>query len=707
MPSVKRAPAACLALVAGLATACMGSIEGKGVPDELAPPASSAGAAGTGAGTGGGPPVTSSAPLAAELLHRLNRLEYNNTVRDLLGTSLTPADAFPPDSNLDGFDNLAEGLSLSPSLMDQYAGAARDLAQTALSVAPRYHQYFEAKALGKAPGYGYGASAFTLADSQLTATLMLPQAETVTITVPAGGTVSQAAQPIMSVQVDAQPAKTFTVEALPSAPRTFSLTAELGAGAHTITVKCDNYVNLPADNITNQLVVSSIDVRGAAEVVPATRAKIYVCEPTQEADPDTCYERIVTGFAERAFRRPLTGTERDSLLALWTKLRSKESDDDAVMLLVRSVLVSPNFLYRPSFKLNGSLAADPQGLVALDDYTIGSRLSYFLWSSMPDQALFDAAKAGALQTDEGVSSAVQRMLTDPRASALQEGFAAQWLNGRPLAQISKDPMKYPDFDESLRAAMAAEVNQFFGAFLASDLPLQRMLDPGFGFVNDRLARHYGLPLPGTEQLTRVTLPAGARGGVLFQGAWLTASSEANRTSPVKRGRFLLERIFCRAVPPPPPNVPPFTDPEGDVTMRERLAEHRKSPACAGCHNILDPVGLGLEELDGIGSLRTMEGGAPIDTTGGIPADDQVFTAEVPYAGGLELVAKLKDDPRFTRCLTQKLYGYALGRNLAPGDQPYWEALAKAGGSATTLPQLVRFIALSPAFRRQNATEVAP
>ena len=651
--------------------------------------------------------MSASAPLVPELLHRLNRLEYNNTVRDLLGTSLTPADAFPPDSNLDGFDNLAEGLSLSPSLMDQYAGAARELAQAALNVAPRYHEYFEAKALGKAPGYGYGASAFTLADSKLTATLTLPQAETVTITVPAGGTVSQAPPPIMSIQIDAQPAKTFTVEALPSAPKTFSVTAELAAGPHTVTIKCDNYVNLPADNITNQLVVSSVDARGAAEVVPATRAKIYVCEPAQEADPESCYERIVTGFAERAFRRPLTSSERSSLLALWTKLRLKESDDDAVMLMVRSLLVSPNFLYRPSFKRNGALAADAQGLVALDDYTIGSRLSYFLWSSMPDQALFDAAKAGSLQTDEGLASAVQRMLADPRAGALQEGFAAQWLNGRPLANISKDPLKYPDFDEPLRAAMVEEVNLFFGAFLGSDLPIQRMLDPGFGFVNDRLARHYGLPLPGTQKLTRVTLPAGARGGVLFQGAWLTASSEADRTSPVKRGRFLLERIFCRAVPPPPPNVPAFTAPEGDVTMRERLAEHRKSPACAGCHNILDPVGLGLEELDGIGSLRTMEGGAPIDTTGGIPADDQVFTAEVPYAGGLQLVAKLKDDPRFTRCLTQKLYGYALGRNLAAGDQPYWEALAAARGASSTLPQLIRSIALSPAFRRQNATEVAP
>lgn len=690
------------------AAGCVGIVEGEqapGVADSL--PASFGGSSGTGTGAGGTPAVSSSDQLAPELLHRLNRLEYNNTVRELLGTSLTPADSFPADSNLDGFDNFAEGLSLSPALMDLYVSAARDLAQAALLVTPRYREYFEAKALGKAPGYGYGASAFTLASTSLVAQLSLAQAEKVTIVVPAGGTTSKAAQPIMSIQIDGEAPRTFTVEALPSAPKTYEVAADLSAGPHTITVKCDNYVNLPADNITNQLVVSSIEARSEAQVVPAARAKIYTCEPAQAADPEACYERIVTGFAERAFRRPLTAAESRSLLELWQKLRQSETEDDAISLVVRSLLVSPNFLYRPSFELDAALRADAQGLVPLDDYTIGSRLAYFLWSSMPDQALFDAAKASALQTEAGLSSQVARMLADPRASALEEGFAAQWLNGRQLLHISKDPEKYPDFDEPLRVAMAAEVNRFFGAFVSAELPVGRMLDPGFGFVNDRLAKHYGLPLPGTEQLTRVSLPAGTRGGVLFQGAWLTASSEANRTSPVKRGRFLLERILCRAVPPPPPDIPAFKEPEADVTMRERLAEHRKSAACAGCHNLLDPVGLGLEELDGIGGLRTLEAGAPIDTTGGVPPNADAFAADAPYAGGLELVAKLKDDPRFTRCLTQKLYSYALGRSLVPGDQPYWEALADAQGAATTLPQLIRAIALSPAFRRQPATEVAP
>jgi hypothetical protein len=694
-----------LLVLAALAAGCTGVLEGPLGGSGNSASANSGGTAGTGTSPAGGVTAQAEAP-PPELLHRLNRFEYNNTVRELLGTALTPADTFPPDSNLNGFDNFAEGLSLSPSLLDLYSGAARDLAEAALHVAPRYREHFAAKPLGKAPGFGFGQSAFSLADTTLTATLKLSEAEHVIITVPAGGTTSQAPQPILDIQIDDGAAQTFTVDALPSAPKIFTVQADLAAGTHTVKVKSDNFVNLPADNITNQLVVSYVDAQSEAQAVPKARSNIYVCEPSQAADAKACYERIVTTFASRAFRRPLSVDEAATVVSLWGSLREKEGDDEAVSLVVRALLVSPNFLYRPSFSL-AQAAVDAQGLAPLDDYTLGNRLSYFLWSSMPDQALFDDAKAGKLQTDEGLSAAVERMLADSKSAALREGFAAQWLNARPLLHVTKDPVMYPDFDEPLREAMADEVKQFFGAFLESDLPLSSLLDPGFGFVNDRLARHYGLPLPGTDKLTRVTLPAGARGGLIWQGAWLTASSEANRTSPVKRGRFMLERILCRAVPPPPPDVPAFKDPEGEVTMRERLAEHRKSPACAGCHNVLDPVGLGLEELDGIGSLRTTEAGAPIDTTGGVPTEDSSATADAPYAGAAQLVAKLKNDPRFSRCLTQKLYGYALGRNLSSADTPYWEALAAAQTSQTSVPQVLRAIALSPAFRRQIPAKVSP
>jgi Protein of unknown function (DUF1592)/Protein of unknown function (DUF1588)/Protein of unknown function (DUF1587)/Protein of unknown function (DUF1595)/Protein of unknown function (DUF1585) len=676
-----------------------GHAAGGQVGDQLNAPAGDGGASGSDAGALPLPRV------APELLHRLNRLEYDRTLRDLIGTSLEPAAAFPADSSLDAFDNFAEGLSLSPALLDLYLDAARAVADAALQLKPRYSERFDALPLGLAPGYPFGSSAFSLASSTLTASLSLVQAETVTLSVTAGGTFLQAPTPIMSIRVDSLSPQTFTVDATPSAPKTFSITVELSAGKHTVRVKCDNYVNKPSSDITNQLTVGSITAEGAAQLVPASRSKVYICEPAQEPDRVGCYQRIVRHFAERAFRRPLVSAEVESLSALWQALRPQEGDDEALALVVRAVLVSPNFLYRPSFTVTDS-TPDARGLLPLDDYTLASRLSYFLWSSMPDDALFAAASRGELQTDAGLSREVDRMLADPKASALEQGFAEQWLDARALEFSQKDAATYPDFDQALRAAMISEVGQFFGAFRNSSLPVQQMLDPGFGFVNDRLARHYGLPLPNSTALTRVTLPAGARGGILFQGAWLTATSEANRTSPVKRGRFLLDRILCRTIPPPPPNVPAFVEPAGTVTVRERLAQHRASPVCAGCHNLLDPVGLGLEELDGIGQLRSVEAGAPVDSSGALPPNEESFVADLPYDGGSELVALLAGDPRFSRCLTQKLYGYALGRKLSPDDEPDWRALSASQNAKSSIPDLVRAITLSASFRGRDSQETA-
>lgn len=634
----------------------------------------------------------------------MNRVEYDNTVRELLGNSLAPGVALPADPDLQGFDNLAEGLSLSPSLLELYGKAARDSAETALHVAPRYREHFDGKAIGVAPGYGFGSSAFALAGTKATAKIRLPQAERVTISVVAGGTFSRADKPNLELRIDSAPAQSFVVEAPPSAPAVFTVSADLAAGEHSIELFSSNYINLPADNVTNEVVVSYVDVQSEARVVPATRALVYTCDPVTSGDAAACYERIVTGFAERAFRRPLTDAERQGIVALWRQLRVEEGDDAAVALVVRATLVSPSFLYRPSFSL--AEAPDSAGLVPLDDYTLASRLSYFLWSSMPDAALFDAAKSGSLRTDDGLRQAVQRMLADDKARALSRNFAAQWLDARALEHSVKDQAAYPSFDESLRAAMLAEVQQFFGAFLSSELPVQRMLDPGFAFLNDRLAEHYGLPKTGSAELVRVTLPPGARGGILFQGAWLTASSETDRTSPIKRGRFLLERILCRSVPAPPPGIPPFKAPEGNLTVRARLAEHRANPSCAACHDLLDPLGLGLEELDGIGALRQSEAGAPIDTSGALPGDADSGTPDQPFVGAQQLVELLEDDPRFARCLTQKLYSYALGRNADAGDERFFEALAAQQDASTNLPRLLSNLVQTAAFRRQTPEESA-
>jgi len=288
------------------------------------------------------------------------------------------------------------------------------------------------------------------------------------------------------------------------------------------------------------------------------------------------------------------------------------------------------------------------------------------------------------------------MLVDPRADALRRGFASQWLATRAFARHVPDPATFPTFDEPLRAAMIGETELFFTEFLTNKRPISEMFEPDFGFLNDRLAQHYGMPLPGTTELRRVALADGQRRGLALLGAWLTATSASNRTSPVNRGRFILEQMLCVSIPPPPPDIPPLLEPiEGD-TIREILTKHRENPACAGCHNLLDPAGLGMEGYDGIGARRDLEYGVPVDESGGIPTD-------VPFNGATELAGLLAEDPRFAACLTDKLFVYALGRKKQPADWPFAEDISEAlPGEGGSLDTLIELIALSPAFRMRPA-----
>jgi len=296
---------------------------------------------------------------------------------------------------------------------------------------------------------------------------------------------------------------------------------------------------------------------------------------------------------------------------------------------------------------------------------------------------------------------VARMLADPKASALRDGFAAQWLGLRQLATAAPSPDSYPEFDEPLRAALTEEAGLFFQDFLGNGLPLARLADADFGFVNDRLAAHYGLPLPGSDSPVRVELAGSGRRGLITQGAWLTAYSEANRTSPVRRGRFLLEQVLCSPVPPPPPNIPAFGEKASGATIRETLALHRAQAACAVCHDRLDPMGLGLEQFDGIGRLRDTENGQPIDSSGGL-VDGPSF------AGGAELAALVAADARFPACLTERLLTYALGHNdyAHVTDRNTWVAPIASHVTATraSLAGLIEAIALSPAFRTRGPAE---
>ena len=693
-PSPHLVLAASLVLVgcySGAPEATAGSEEGSGTTAESGTADSGGGEVGSGEL---GEEVVG--PVTPEPLHRLNQLEYNNTVRDLLGVTLTPADNFPPDAATEGFDNLADGLTLTPTLMDLYSLAARELAGASLTIVPRYAANFAARAHAEATGQGgtafdWGWSMLRGGGGALSFAIEVPQAETVTWTVVAGGDAFGEPTPEMGLLLDGVEIGHWVVTSLPTAPAPYSVATALAPGPHTVTVTFPNGADQPAENIFNSLVIGSLAITSDALTEPPGRALIYVCDPVEAVVPDDCYRTIVTNFAGRAWRRPLTDVEATQVFALWQQLSAAEGPEAAVMLTVRAMLLSAKFLYRPS--LAGAPGPDtPQGLAPLDDYALASRLSYFIWSSMPDEELMTAAAAGLLRDEAGLREQVARMLVDPKADGLRRGFASQWLATRNFARHSPDAAAFPTFDEPLRAAMIAESELFFKEFLTNKLPVEKMFDPDFGFLNDRLAQHYGLPLPGTAEMRRVALARDQRRGLTLLGAWLTATSASNRTSPVNRGRFILEQMLCTPIPPPPPDIPPLMEPAEGDTIREILAKHRENAACAGCHNLLDPAGLGMEGYDGVGARRDLEYGVPVDESGAIPTD-------VPFVGATELAEILADDPRFAACLTDKLFTYALGRKKVPFDWPFAEEISEAlpeqGGS---LDKLIELIALSPAFR---------
>lgn len=387
---------------------------------------------------------------------------------------------------------------------------------------------------------------------------------------------------------------------------------------------------------------------------------VRTCEPGIEA-PLPCAQEILSRFARRAWRRPVAPSELERLLSFVTLARQQgDGAEQGVKLALRAVLLSPHFLYRVEVDPSpGSRTPHP-----LTDGELAARLAYFLWSSTPDEPLQALAEAGKLHEPEVLEQQVHRMLGDPKAQALVENFAGQWLYLRAMDAAAPDPQQFPAFDAPLRSAMRQETELFFREFLTSGRPLKDMLDADFTYVNDRLAAHYGLPLPGSEALQRMSLEGHPeRQGLLAQGAVLTVTSLPTRTSPVKRGVWVLEALLCSAPPPPPPNVeglPPSVDP--NATLRQRMEQHRANPVCAGCHHLMDPIGFGLENFDAIGRWRlTEEGsGARVDASGKLP-DGRTFD------GVTGLRTLLKEDPRIGECVTHQLLTYALGRGLTEAD----------------------------------------
>ena len=633
-------------------------------------------------------------------LHRLNRVEYNNTVRDLLGTSQTPADDFPPDDRGYGFDNIADVLSISPLHLEMYQAAAESLIDEALGSASvaEGSQQLEAETVGGSVGSVSGTAWNLFSNGEVTASVELPADGSYRVSVRAWAQQAGPDLAQMSISLAGRTLATVDVAATSGAPEVYEATTDSTRGNQVVSVAFLNDYYDAAAGADRNLLVDWIRIEGPLGVTPETtsaRARILVCEETTDA----CARQILDAFTLRAWRRPATAAEIDRLMA-FTTLASAQGDDweQGVRLALQAVLVSPHFLYRVEVDPDPA-STEPH---ALTDFELASRLSYFLWSSMPDDELLGLAEAGMLQDADVLRAQAERMLMDPRAQALIDNFAGQWLFARKVDDHVPDYELYPTYDAELGVSMKRELELFFRDFLYGDVPVDEMLTADFTYVDARLAAHYGVTASGSD-FTRVTLPPERRAGLLGKGAILMVTSHPTRTSPVKRGVWVLEQLLCAAPPPPPPGVEGLEEQELTAgTLRERLEMHRRDPTCASCHQLMDPIGLGLETFDGVGAYRTEDAGEMIDSSGTLPNGES-------FNGAVELSTILAEDPRFPRCVAKQMLTYALGRGMENAADDAWvdEITTQYTGDGAHLRALVLSIVTSEPFRMRRGEEVAP
>jgi Protein of unknown function (DUF1592)/Protein of unknown function (DUF1588)/Protein of unknown function (DUF1587)/Protein of unknown function (DUF1595)/Protein of unknown function (DUF1585) len=426
----------------------------------------------------------------------------------------------------------------------------------------------------------------------------------------------------------------------------------------------------------------------------AERAALITCDIA--AQGDACVRQILKSFAYRAWRRPIVDAELDRLLAVANVASTNgDSAETGLGLALRAVLLSPHFTFRVELDPDpASLAPHP-----LNAYELASRLSYFLWSSTPDGALLASAESGALTNPETIRAQTARLLQDARAHSIIDNFAGQWLHLRAVDTLQPDPTLFPQVDSALLAGMRAETELMFQDIAFQGAPLVQLLTANYSYLNDRLATHYGLPSVGSTSLIRVDLNGNLqRGGLLTQASFLTLSSHVNRTSPVVRGKWILDELLCQSPPPPPPNVNLAgiaMAKEQGLTQRQALAMHRQDPTCNSCHSLMDPIGLGLENYDAIGQYRDMDDGKPIDAAGQLPSGET-------FSGAKELGARIAAKPEFARCAAQKLYTYALGRPPVSAaehlDGPTLDALVDALSQHNfSFTELTNRIVTSPTF----------
>ncbi len=642
---------------------------------------------------------------------RLNRDEYNRTVRDLLGTQQRPADDFPSDDTGYGFDNIAEVMSISPLHLEVYERAAGSLVDEVLDLSASIDAHFEAEFDLSSEIGGVTGEAYNLwSNGILSTTLVIPEAGEYRFRANLYG--QQAGPELVRAgfAVDGQTSVSFDVDAT-NTPTTYERVLTLTAGPHEVGVSFLNDFYDPANELDRNLIIDWLQVTGpvssdgtfgAASLLPENPAlwsRHIRCSPAEVAD-ELCARATLEDLATKAWRRPVEPSQVDGLMAI----RTAAIDEGLTPLqglryAMTAVLMSPRFVFRTEF-LDAPLSETVQ---ALDGFEIATRLSYLLWSSMPDDTLFEAARNGELDTAAGIEAQVRRMLNDPKAVALIDNFGGQWLYIRNIDNAIPDPWVYPDFDEDLRASMREEMRRFFASFLENDRSMLELLTSSESFIDERLASHYGVSPPLGGDFASSSLSGTGRRGLLGQAGLLTALSTPFRTSIVRRGRWVLNRLLCWDPGDPPPGVEGLIETEEATaepkTLRERMEQHYTDPVCANCHKSLDPIGFALENFDGIGGWRDTDNGYEIDASGQFP-DGETFD------GSDEMIDLLAHDPRLPACMVEQVFTYALGRGVRRADEPYLEMMTAAFAERGYLfEELMVLVATSDPFRMRRG-EVA-
>jgi mono/diheme cytochrome c family protein len=668
-------------------------------------------------------------------VHRLNRAEYANAIRDLLALEVDPAGLLPADDSAAGFDNIADVLSLSPALLESYLSAAARISAlavgspkiTASSETYRVRgdlsqtEHLEGMPLGTRGGVS-ARHTFPL-DGEYVIKVKLVETNLGTIRglefenqleiavggqrvllAPVGGpddyivSGDNATNAVNELNTRLQarvavPAGQRMVTAAFVQPSASLDPIRLQPFLYNTIVATDH---LGFPHIEYMTVSGPFNAAGSGDT--PSRERIFVCHPKKAAEERPCATTIVSRLARRAYRRPVTDADLSGLMRFYDEGREGGGFEAGIEKALRAMLASPKFVFR--------VERDPAGMstgqvYTLSDLELASRLSFFLWSSIPDDELLAAAEANRLRDPNTLTRQIQRMLDDPRSEAMVENFAGQWLQIRNLRSATPDKNDFPNFDRTLLKAFERELDLFVGSIIRENRSVLDLLTADYTFVNERLAQHYGIPYVAGSHFRRVTNIDEARRGLLGKGGILLVTSHPDRTSPVVRGKWILDNLVGAPPPPPPPDVPPLPDAPAakPLTMRARMEQHRANPVCAACHKVMDPLGLALENFDAVGAWRTTDNGQPVDATGQL-ADGTKLDGVIGVREAL-----LKQPDALVTTTTEKLLTYALGRGLEPEDMPAVRAIVRgAERDGYRFSSLIEGIAKSTPFRMRKAEE---